>query len=180
MLQPARGIEQQHHHFGKVAAAWALNDGDTVVRASWGQGFRAPGLYELYSEYGNTALNPEEFNSWDLGVEQRLVEGVVVSATYFRREADNEIRYNSCTGGADPLCTVGGVPRWGYYRNLQKTETQGVELIGKASLGDRLSLSGNYTWTDAQNASGANTVSWSAVSPASFARIATGPARSEG
>lgn len=141
---------------GQVAAAWALNDGGTVLRASWGQGFRAPGLYELYSEYGNLTLQPEEFDSWEVGVEQRLFDRAVVSATYFNRQADNEIRYNGCsTPSTDPLCTVNGVGRWGYYRNVQKTEAQGVELIGRVDVTDRLNLSANYTWTDAKSASGA-------------------------
>lgn len=141
---------------GQVAAAWALNEGDTVVRASWGQGFRAPGLYELYSEYGNLALQPEEFDSWEVGVEQRLFDRAVVAATYFNRQADNEICYNGCSfGTTDPLCTVNGVGRWGYYRNVQKTEAQGVELIGRVDLTERLNLSANYTWTDAKSASGA-------------------------
>jgi vitamin B12 transporter len=141
---------------GQVAAAWALNDGDTVVRASWGQGFRAPGLYELYSEYGNLTLQPEEFDSWEVGVEQRLFDRAVVSATYFNRQADNEIRYNGCsTPSTDPLCTVNGVGRWGYYRNVQKTEAQGVELIGRVDVTERLKVSANYTWTDAKSASGA-------------------------
>ena len=141
---------------GQVAAAWALNEGDTVVRASWGQGFRAPGLYELYSEYGNLNLQPEEFDSWEIGVEQRLFGRAVVSATYFNRQADNEIRYNGCsTPSTDPLCTVNGVGRWGYYRNVQKTEAQGIELIGRVDVTERLNLSANYTWTDAKSASGA-------------------------
>ena len=141
---------------GQVAAAWALNEGDTVVRASWGQGFRAPGLYELYSEYGNLNLQPEEFDSWEIGVEQRLFDRAVVSATYFNRQADNEIRYNGCsTPSTDPLCTVNGVGRWGYYRNVQKTEAQGVELIGRVDVTERLNVSANYTWTDAKSASGA-------------------------
>jgi len=146
------------HTLGQVAAAWVLNDGATVLRASFGQGFRAPGLYELYSEYGNLDLQPEEFDSWELGVEQSLfADAVTVTATYFKREADNEIRYESCAfGSVAPICNPGGVYRFGYYLNLQKTETQGIELIGKASLGDQLSLSANYTWTDAQNASGPN------------------------
>ncbi len=140
---------------GQVAAAWALNDGDTVVRASWGQGFRAPGLYELYSEYGNLTLQPEEFDSWEVGVEQRLFDRAVVSAIYFNRQADNEIRYNGCsTPSTDPLCTVNGVGRWGYYRNVQKTEAQGVELIGRMDVTERLNVSANYTWTDAKSASG--------------------------
>jgi len=141
---------------GQVAAAWALNEGDTVVRASWGQGFRAPGLYELYSEYGNLTLQPEEFDSWEVGVEQRLFDRAVVSATYFNRQADNEIRYNGCsTPSTDPLCTVNGAGRWGYYRNVQKTEAQGVELVGRVDVTERLNVSANYTWTDAKSASGA-------------------------
>lgn len=141
---------------GQVAAAWALNEGDTVVRASWGQGFRAPGLYELYSEYGNLNLQPEEFDSWEIGVEQRLFDRAVVSATYFNRQADNEIRYNGCsTPSTDPLCTVNGAGRWGYYGNVQKTEAQGVELGGRVDVTERLNVSANYTWTDAKSASGA-------------------------
>ncbi|MCZ4108191.1 TonB-dependent receptor [Brevundimonas diminuta] len=141
---------------GQIAAAWALNEGGTVVRASWGQGFRAPGLYELYSEYGNLNLQPEEFGSWEIGVEQRLFDRAVVSATYFNRQADNEIRYNGCsTPSTDPLCTVNGAGRWGYYRNVQKTEAQGVELVGRVDVTERLNVSANYTWTDAKSASGA-------------------------
>jgi vitamin B12 transporter len=143
------------HTLGQLAAAWSLNDGATVLRASFGQGFRAPGLYELYSEYGNLDLAPEEFDSWEAGIQQRLGDDITVSATYFRREADNEIRYNSCSfGTTDPLCYVSGVQRWGYYKNILKTEAQGIELIGDATVGDQLTLSANYTWTEAKNASG--------------------------
>ncbi len=144
------------HTLGSLAGAWSLNEGATILRASFGQGFRAPGLYELYSEYGNTALSPEEFNSWDLGVEQRLGEDAVVSATYFRREADNEIRFYSCAfGSTEPLCNPNGVFRFGYYDNIQETQAQGLELAGRAEAGP-LTLSGAYTWTQAENASGLN------------------------
>lgn len=140
---------------GQVAAAWALNEGDTVLRAGWGQGFRAPGLYELYSEYGNLTLQPETVDSWEVGVEQRLFDRAVVSATYFNRKADDEIRYQGCDfGTTDPLCTLNGAGRWGYYKNIQKTEAQGVELAGRLDVTERLNLSANYTWTDAKNASG--------------------------
>lgn len=155
---------------GQVAAAWALNDGDTMVRASWGQGFRAPGLFELYSQYGNLTLQPEAFDSWEVGVEQRLFDRAVVSATYFNRQADNEINYNGCKEAEgkpnDPLCVIGkyidgqgnerDLLRYGYYRNLLKTEAQGVELIGRIDVTERLNLSANYTWTDAKSASGDN------------------------
>lgn len=135
---------------GQVAAAWALNEGDTVVRASWGQGFRAPGLYELYSEYGNLTLQPEESESWEVGVEQRLFQDAVVSLTYFNRQNDNEIGYFDCWTYTSPLCAVNGVSRGGFYGNIVRTEAQGIEAAGRWAVGDRLTVSANYTWTDAE------------------------------
>ncbi len=144
------------HTLGQASAAYALNDGATVLRASFGQGFRAPGLYELFSQYGNTVLSPEEFDSWDAGVEQRFFGGKAkASATWFHREADNEIRFFSCTGGADPLCAPGGVPRFGYYANVLKTKAEGLELIGEVKPISALTITGNYTYTDAETDSGA-------------------------
>jgi vitamin B12 transporter len=144
------------HTLGQVAAAYALNEGNTVLRASFGQGFRAPGLYELYSEYGNTNLSPEEFDSWDAGVEQRFFGGKArASATWFHREADNEIRFFSCASGSTAaLCNPGGTFRFGYYDNVQKTKAQGVELIGEVKPVTALTIAANYTYTDAESNSG--------------------------
>jgi len=141
------------HTLGQLAFAWALNEGNTVVRASFGQGFKAPTLYQLYSPYGNTALEPEEADAWDAGVQQKLLDGRIrVSATWFRRQTTNQIDYFSCTGGVDPLCRPGGVARFGYYANIVKADARGVELTGEADLG-ALSVEANYTWTDAENRS---------------------------
>jgi len=167
-VEPAKGLTltaglryEDHdtygsHTLGQVAAAWALNNGDTVLRASFGQGFRAPGLYELYSEYGNLTLSPEEFDSWDAGVEQRFFAGRLrASATWFHREADNEIRFFSCASGSTTaLCNPNGAFRFGYYDNVQKTKAQGLELIGEAKPMAGLTITGNYTYTDAESASG--------------------------
>jgi vitamin B12 transporter len=146
------------HTVGQVAAAWAVNEGNTVLRASFGQGFRAPGLYELYSEYGNLNLSPEEFDSWDAGVEQRFFGGKArASATWFHREADNEIRFFSCASGSTTaLCNPGGTFRFGYYDNVQKTKAQGLELIGEVKPVDALTVTGNCSYTDAESDSGAS------------------------
>lgn len=138
---------------GQAAAAWALNDGATILRASFGQGFKAPSLYQLYSEYGNLALEPEAADAWDLGVEQRLLDGALrLSATWFQRETTNQIDYVSCfTAPGDPLCAApGGGTRFGYYDNIARTEAQGLELEGEALAGP-LRFEANYTWTDATN-----------------------------
>ncbi len=143
---------------GQLAAAWSLNDGATVLRASWGQGFKAPTLYQLYSPYGNTTLKPEEADGWDMGVEQHLADGkLTLQATYFHRDTTNQIDFAYCTGAPDPLCAAGGGVRFGYYSNVAKTRAQGVELSGELRPDDRWTLRANYTWTDAANeAPGAN------------------------
>lgn len=145
------------HTLGQLAAAWSLNEGRTVLRASWGQGFKAPTLYQLYSDYGNVTLDPEEAESWDAGVEQAFFgDRLRLSATYFHRLTTNQIDFVSCPfppvtdpqdPDFDPKCPV---DKYGYYANVARTKGQGVELTGAARLG-RLSLQGNYTWTEAKN-----------------------------
>lgn len=152
------GVRRDEHDtfggqtLGQGALAWSLNDGATVLRASFGQGFKAPSLYQLYSEYGNLGLNPEEADAWDFGVEQVLAGGLaVISATWFQRETTNQIDYVSCfSAPADPLCRVGATTRFGYYSNTARTEAHGVELAGQAKVGP-FDLAANYTWTEATN-----------------------------
>lgn len=139
---------------GQASAAWRLNDGDTILRASWGKAFKAPSLYQLGSEYGNPTLDPESSDSWDAGVEQRLMDDrIVVSAAYFKRKTKNQIDFFTCLSATDdPLCIeANGQPRFGFYANTARTRAKGVELAVSADLTEALSLSANYTWTDARN-----------------------------
>ncbi|MFT3907618.1 MAG: TonB-dependent receptor [Steroidobacteraceae bacterium] len=117
------------HSTGQLAAAWALPS-HTVLRASWGQGFKAPSLYQLYaSYYGNPALKPEQSDSWDTGIEQRWGHGSV-TATYFSRHSTNLITY-------DPFTYV--------YYNTAKAQADGVELSAELRPTHALTLSANYT-----------------------------------
>ncbi|MFC5345092.1 TonB-dependent receptor plug domain-containing protein [Brevundimonas staleyi] len=140
---------------GQAAVAWALNDGSTVLRASFGQGFKAPSLYQLYSDYGNTGLRPEEADGWDAGVEQHVLDGaLILSATYFARETTNQIDYVSCpstaTPAAQPLCFRNGVRRFGYYNNIALSEADGVELAADYEIG-AFWINANYTQTNTEN-----------------------------
>ncbi len=143
-----------HNLFGgyttaQAAAAWSLNGGNTLLRASWSQGFKAPSLYQLYSTAGNPALKPETSDSFDAGVEQRLLDGrVVLGATYFRLSSHQLIDFRSCTGAHTTLCPN---PFGGFYDNVAQALSQGVELKGSATLFQGLTVSGNYTYTDAEN-----------------------------
>jgi vitamin B12 transporter len=142
------------HTVGQASVAWRLNDGKTILRASWGQAFKAPSLYQLGSEYGNPNLAPESSHSWDTGIEQRLFDGrVVLSAAYFDRKTKNQIDFVSCPAvTADPRCVgAGGLPRFGFYDNTARTKARGVELNAQANVTDALTVTANYTWTDARN-----------------------------
>lgn len=157
------GVRHDHHDtfgdhdLGQIAAAWRLNDGKTILRASFGQGFKAPTLYQLYSQYGNTALQPEQANSWDAGVEHHFDSAkAVVSATWFQRETENQIDFVSCASTSTaPLCKVGGVARFGYYDNTARTKAHGVEFTGSAVVSE-VTFEANYTWTHTENDSPGN------------------------
>ncbi len=127
-----------------------MNDGHTILRASFGQGFKAPSLYQLYGSYGNLALQPELANSWDAGIEQHAWDGrMQLSATYFSRDSHDLIGFFDCST-PNPLCAT---EPFGYYANVAQASAKGVELQAMVDPLDRLSVSANYTYTDAQDRS---------------------------
>ncbi|HEY7888396.1 MAG TPA: TonB-dependent receptor [Steroidobacteraceae bacterium] len=138
------------HSTGQLAAAWVLPDQNTVLRASFGQGFKAPSLYQLYSNYGNRALQPETANSWDAGIEQHMLQGhLVSSATYFQRSSRDLISFFDCFTPS-PLCAT---EPFGYYANIARSFARGVELTASLEATDRLSFTANYTWMTAEDRS---------------------------
>ncbi|CAN5505590.1 TonB-dependent receptor [soil metagenome] len=144
------GIRHDDHDtFGgattyQAGAAYSPNAGATVVRINYGEGFKAPSLYQLYSPYGNTALRPEEAKSWDLGVEHSLLDGRLRgSITYFNRDTKNQIDFLS---NNTP-------PNYGGYANTAKTQAKGVELDGAYEINPMVTVSANYTNMDATNRS---------------------------
>ena len=135
------------HTTGQASAAWALNSGNTVLRASFGQGFKAPSLYQLFSAYGSQTLKlptlrPETDNSWDLGVEQHLWNRrLMLSLSYFGRDTRDLIEF---------VGQLPGAPNGG-YANIDHASAEGVEVQANARLSPALSLTANYTYTDAED-----------------------------
>jgi vitamin B12 transporter len=139
---------------GRAAVAWSATP-TTIVRASYGEGFKAPTLFQLFSEFGNEDLDPESADAWDVGVEQHLLsDALVLSATYFGRNTRNMIDFVSCFPSTDPRCAT---RPFGFYDNVAKTAAEGIELGLIARIGERLRVEANYTDLDATNrASGSN------------------------
>ena len=137
------------HTAGAVAAAWDLNDGQSILRTSFSQGFKAPSLYQLYSPYGTSTLRPEAAETWDASVEQHAWNGrLMLSATYFQRYSRDLIEFFDCPSAAD--CPNKFL---GYYANIARAATHGVELQAAANPLDELTLTANYTLTDTEDKS---------------------------
>lgn len=118
--------------------AYAAGPG-TVFRASYGEGFKAPTLYQLYSYYGDPTLTPETSESWEAGVDQSLLDGAMTfSATVFRRDTSDQIDFDMLT--------------W-TYSNIARTRATGVELETRLVPTEGLVLTGNYTHVDTENRS---------------------------
>lgn len=142
-----------HDRFGstttaRLTAAWAARD-DLTLRASWGEGFKAPSLYQMtYFCCGATApnadLKPETTRGYDLGFERDFAErrgnfGV----TWFEQDTRNLISYSSAVGG---------------YENIQETEVKGVEVTGGFDLSSAFGIAASYTWLDAVDGAGNRSV----------------------
>ena len=124
-------------------AAWRVSGG-TILRASYGDGFKAPTLFQLFSTFGNTALQPEVGQSYDLGLEQSLIEGTLkIGATLFHRDTTNQIDFTSVPPRADRP--------FGYYFNVARTRAQGIETFVELRPSRTLVLNANYTLTEAKN-----------------------------
>jgi vitamin B12 transporter len=133
------------HKTGQGAVAWALNDGATVLRASVGTGFKAPALYQLFSAYGNQSLQPEEATSWDVGIEERVLQRrLTLSATYFSRDSRDLINFFDCST-PQPLCAT---EPFGYYANIARATARGVELQTSFVPDTAFNISANFTYVD--------------------------------
>lgn len=121
----------------KAALAYFFDPTGTKIRGSYGTGFHAPSLYQLYSAFGDRNLKPEESKGYDIGLEQELLNRkVLISITYFETDIEDLIDWNWVT--------------WKYY-NVGKAETKGWETAVSYKPLDWLSVDLNYTYTDAKD-----------------------------
>lgn len=139
------GARRDHHEqFGKeftwkVAPGYNIDSTGTRLKASYGTGFKAPSLSQLYDPVaGNTSLNPEKTKGWDVGFEQAFW-GAKASAgvTYFRNNIEQLIGF----GPAPLFATL----------NVGKARTEGFETTFNATPLDAWTLSASHTYTQSQN-----------------------------
>ena len=135
-----------HSQFGRATtfganANYSPNDGATQFRLSYGEGFKAPSLYQLYDSFsGNAALRPEASKSYDVGIDQSLADGrALISLTGFVRNTVNQINYDNAT------FTFG---------NIDRTRAKGIEATLALRPVDPLNITASYSYIDARDRSG--------------------------
>lgn len=119
------------------------------LRASYGEGFKAPTLFQLLSDYGNDALQPERSRSFDLGLAWRTRAAPTWGAvTLYRRDSRNLIDFVSCFGVTGGIC----VNRpFGTYDNVGRARAQGFEVEFGLAPSERLRTSVAYSYLDAKD-----------------------------
>lgn len=129
----------------RVGANWQVIDG-TTLRTAVGKAFRAPTISDQYlptTQYfgltfeGNPDLTPEYLYSAEVGVDQVIVPGTVLSVTGFA---------SSFKDFWDFLMQEDGVFR---PTNVGKVRILGVETTVTAEIGYGFSADATYTFTDA-------------------------------
>jgi len=133
-----------HDRFGtkttyRGAFSWKLPSEGTRLKGSYGTGFKAPSLFQLFSSFGNLDLAPEESTGWDVGVEQTVPFGNArVSLTGFRNDFENLIDFDFGTFT---------------YRNIAEAKTRGLELEAAVAATESIDLSAGATWTSTEDRS---------------------------
>lgn len=120
---------------GTFAYAW----GGLKLRASYGTGAKAPGLYQLFDPtYGNPTLSAQTSKGGDVGFDLNLAEGLTMQASYFFGKKKNEISFGD----------YGTLYPYGHYFNYGRTQADGIEIGVSAKPLPWLDLSQTYTYTD--------------------------------
>ena len=148
----AAGLRYDDHsrfgHATTLGANASLHLTDTLrLRTSYGEGFKAPTLFQLLSDYGNAALRPERTRNYDAGLE--YTAGPIRAAlTVYRRDSRNLIAYVSCYLQTTGICK--NHPN-DTYDNLGKARAEGVEAELTLRPDSRVTLRSIYTYTRARN-----------------------------
>lgn len=132
---------------------------DWRARASYGEGFKAPTLYQLSDrqyDYGNPDLTPETAKSYDIGIEKGFRQGALhLALTLFQRDTRNLIDFVSCSADIAICNDVDGAGAplrpFGTYGNVSKARARGVEVELGARIAERLTGQAAYSYVESKN-----------------------------
>lgn len=125
---------------GELNASYRIEGAGTQITAAWGEGFKAPTIFQLtFACCGfaaNPLLDPERSDAWEVGVKQPFLDNrVTLAAAYFNQDTDNLIIFTYTDG----------------YQNISRTSAKGLELSLDASMTDTFGIIANYTHVSARD-----------------------------
>jgi vitamin B12 transporter len=136
-------------HTDRASAVILIKETGTKLRGTWGEGFRAPTINDLFfPQFANPDLQPEHSESWDAGFDQRFwTNRVRLGFTYFHNHFKNLIQLtfdgSQCPPGNPFGCPI----------NVGRARSEGVEASAAVDILDNLTVSGSYTYTDTEDLS---------------------------
>ena len=124
---------------GSLAWGWRFVP-DWRVTASAATSFRAPTLYQRFSEYGVATLVPETGRNVELGL-RWAAGGSELGLTAWRNRLSDLLNF----GAAGPCASTTGC-----YENIGRAQYKGVTLAARTQQGP-LALHGSIDWHDPRN-----------------------------
>jgi vitamin B12 transporter len=141
--------EDENDSFGdhmtyRIAPSVILPFTDTTIKASYGTGFKAPTLSQLFQSFpafgfiANPNLKPEQSRGVDIGFEQPLFnDRIRFGSTYFKNDITDLIDFNST---------------FTQNINIDNAITEGTESFVTLNIIDRVKIRADYTVTRAVDA----------------------------
>lgn len=141
-----------HDSYRITGAYWLIDKAsyDVKLKASYGNGFRAPSLFEIaYNQNSAVAFAPalglkletEKSRGFDVGLEWHTLQGQRYEVVYFKQLVDDEIFFDLNTFS-------------GYLQRTGQTKSSGVEVALDIPLGQQWAWTMNYTFNETEQASG--------------------------
>lgn len=147
----------KHKEFGsaftpKVSMLYKLNDFN--FRGTYGHGFKAPTVKELYYAYekrgtmymGNEHLEPQKSQFYSAAVEYNN-SFLSASVTGYVNNVDGLIAYE--TIDLLPDDAESGIKKRRQHYNVEEARSQGVDFLVNAKLGAGFTVGGGYSYVDA-------------------------------
>lgn len=118
----------------RLGLRYEFGSTDTVLRMSWGEGFKAPSFFALaHPLVGNPDLRSETAESWEVGLEQALLDSIWLNLAWF------EIEYQDLIDFDDASFT---------NVNRDQVDSRGLEFAARWIPSGALRLSVHATWQD--------------------------------
>ncbi|MEN6475062.1 MAG: TonB-dependent receptor [Syntrophaceae bacterium] len=135
------------HHVSPKVSVVVLPDAKTTIRASAGDAFRSPAIWDIYayryvpgrgSRLPNPDLDPETARCYEAGIERALTDRLSVSGTYFSNHIKDMI-YRVTIPDTDPEDSQN--------QNVAEAYSKGYEVTVNYKASDAVSTYANWTHT---------------------------------